>query len=374
MMKKFFILLFALLTGLCIVMLASCEENDSFDKDADRVADANHVHDFSVKKSERYFLKEDGACTSPDTYYYSCECGEKGTETFTDGNPEGHKFDLKSTDDKYLKSLGDCTKRASYYYACSACGAVGEEVFVLDYGFFECRGDDVCTGCGGTVGLNYTLMNDKGEYYSVDWDDARDKNKKEIIIPAYYKGKPVTKINACAFENYESLEKVTIPNTVTDIGLKAFANCKLLKTVVMSDKLQKIESEAFYKCESLASVELNEGLENIGYAAFAGTAIKTITVPSSVTDINSDAFADCKELTSVEIFGDIYTIKDYVFNNCTKLESVTISKGIKVIKDDAFRNASAIKEVIYKGTQNEWKNVEHEDRNWYSGATVKYQP
>ncbi len=47
-----------------------------------------HVYDRQVV-SERY-LAADATCTEPAKYYFSCECGEMGTETFESGIATGH--------------------------------------------------------------------------------------------------------------------------------------------------------------------------------------------------------------------------------------------------------------------------------------------
>ena len=49
-----------------------------------------HTHDFTVQKAEENYLKSAADCKNPTSYYYSCECGEKGSESFTSGSPLGH--------------------------------------------------------------------------------------------------------------------------------------------------------------------------------------------------------------------------------------------------------------------------------------------
>ena len=66
---------------------------------------------------------------------------ESGERTFTCQNcwavhvetisPLGHAFDQQNTDEAYLKTEATCTSRAVYYYSCS-CGEIGSETF--DYG------------------------------------------------------------------------------------------------------------------------------------------------------------------------------------------------------------------------------------------------
>ncbi len=82
-----------------------------------------HTHVYGIQDTNPKYLKSYAKCTTPATYYYSCKCGAKGTETFTRGEPIGHSFLAESLiEDKYLKSPATCTTPATYYYACFACG------------------------------------------------------------------------------------------------------------------------------------------------------------------------------------------------------------------------------------------------------------
>ena len=49
-----------------------------------------HQHVFDVKNTGDYYIAESRNCIHGTLYYYSCECGEKGTETFEIGDVEPH--------------------------------------------------------------------------------------------------------------------------------------------------------------------------------------------------------------------------------------------------------------------------------------------
>ena len=53
-------------------------------------ASAEHI--FDQQNTDAKYLKAAATCTSPAEYYYSCICGEKGTETFLYGEAKGHTF------------------------------------------------------------------------------------------------------------------------------------------------------------------------------------------------------------------------------------------------------------------------------------------
>ena len=74
-----------------------------------------HTYDQMIASSA--YLASNATCTSPATYYYSCTCGAKGTQTFTYGSALGHT------------ASGSYGKDANYHWnVCSRCGAKGELV------------------------------------------------------------------------------------------------------------------------------------------------------------------------------------------------------------------------------------------------------
>ncbi len=92
-MKK--VLLTLVLILALITCLASCEW--LFPSTPD-VPDHEHAFDRQVATDE--YKASDATCLQPASYYYSCTCGKKGTDTFTDGAALGHSFsDELSYDD-----------------------------------------------------------------------------------------------------------------------------------------------------------------------------------------------------------------------------------------------------------------------------------
>ena len=51
-----------------------------------------HTHEFNEMVSTDTFLNTPATCTQKATYFYSCACGEKGTETFESGEMAQHNF------------------------------------------------------------------------------------------------------------------------------------------------------------------------------------------------------------------------------------------------------------------------------------------
>ncbi len=91
-------------------------------------SDGGHEHTFDQEKVSAEFLKEEATCLSGAVYFKSCTCGEKGTETFTSGDPVAHTFDREVANETTLKSAATCTDAAVYYKTC-VCGEKGTETF-----------------------------------------------------------------------------------------------------------------------------------------------------------------------------------------------------------------------------------------------------
>ena len=149
----------------------------------------------------------------------------------------------------------------------------------------------------------------------------------------------LTSIGDGAFNWCESLESITIPDSVTSIGEGAFCCCAKLTSITIPDGVKSIGNHAFAGCSALESITIPDSVLNIGDSAFAEcTALESITIPDSVLSIGYSAFEGCTALKNITIPGSVLSIGDNAFKECTALESATISEGVKSIGDNAFYN------------------------------------
>lgn len=75
-----------------------------------------HTHSFTEKNTDAKYLKSAATCKASAEYYYSCSCGEKGTETFKLGEKLAHNFKTE------WSSNGE-----KHWHECSLCGEKKEE-------------------------------------------------------------------------------------------------------------------------------------------------------------------------------------------------------------------------------------------------------
>ena len=103
---------------------------------------APHVFDQKVATAE--YLASEATCTQKATYYYSCVCGEKGTETFEHGELAEHTaVEISAVE-------ATCTQSGMTAGSkCSVCGEIlvaPEEIASL--GHVDENGDELCDRCG----------------------------------------------------------------------------------------------------------------------------------------------------------------------------------------------------------------------------------
>ena len=93
---------------------AKCDRCDETDTVEDINSKLNHSYTEQIVSDE--YLAAPATCTETAKYYYSCSCGEKGTETFTSGNALGHEFTNYVSDNN-----ATCTKDATKTAKCDRC-------------------------------------------------------------------------------------------------------------------------------------------------------------------------------------------------------------------------------------------------------------
>ena len=94
----------------------------------------NCVFDKKILQDE--YLAISATCQTPAEYYYSCECGRTGEETFKSGIFSLCKYTQEVVSDEYLKTEATCTTPAVYYKSCEICGKRGPHFQTFKYG--EC--------------------------------------------------------------------------------------------------------------------------------------------------------------------------------------------------------------------------------------------
>ena len=166
-MKKRFALRIYLLLALLLPLfvMTACEDpvcqhrdaddNSLCDKCNESYTDGEdiHIHRYTEENTDAEYVAAAADCENAASYFYSCVCGEKGTETFYYGEPNGHSYTVESTDAEYFAADKDCEHGESYFYSCS-CGKAGTDVFYR----------------GEPKEHSYTVESTDAEYFAADRD------------------------------------------------------------------------------------------------------------------------------------------------------------------------------------------------------------
>ncbi len=144
--------LLAIVGAICTVFaFAGCKES--------------HEHSFIQEVQHTDYLKSEASCGVAETYYKSCECGEKGTETFTVGEPTGlHEFNgehyVQAENNQHKEKCANCSE-TNEAEDCKAAAYTG-----------SCIEDVVCE-CGRVV-----LEKQASHSVASEWSQAGVKHWK----------------------------------------------------------------------------------------------------------------------------------------------------------------------------------------------------
>lgn len=194
----------------------------------------------------------------------------------------------------------------------------------------------------------------------------------EIVLPEELDGTVIAGISADTFYNCDTLEKITIPASITAIGESAFFDCDNLKEFAVAegnetyyaqdgvlfrkkddclmayppalpatsytvpDGVQELYYAAFAKCTNLQEIQLPDGLQYIDDWVFAYDTFSSISIPDSVVEICDYAFAYCENVTKWTLPAELTYIGNAAFANCTGMTEVVLPTGLATIGQAAF--------------------------------------
>ncbi len=397
--KLSFIFLFALCAVGCIIAFTACGDNDK----------SHHfshtVHIYQKQVAEPAYLKSDADCTHRAVYYYSCECGKKGTKTFEAGEPK-HNY-TETVADKYKKSDATCAQKAVYYKSCADCGKKGMKTFQAgeptgnhDYTaetvteYYKVSNADCihkavyyksCAVCGakGTetfetgrpTGIHkYTNEIVADEYKLSDATCTQKAVYYEFCISCGIKGTETFETGDFGAHKYDSNNVCMVCSKhKPSEGLSYFVNgdyavVKGIGTctdseIYIADTYQgkpvtDISESAFRYCSGLTSVNIPNSVTWIGGSVFRYcSGLTSITIPNSVTWISSYAFGGCSGLTSITIPDSVTIIDNYAFEDCSGLTSITIPKSIISIYAGAFSGCNGLENITVESGNSEYHSA-----------------
>ena len=116
-MKKFAVKSFALVLALLMLTALFPLSALASDTGEETGGEGGHVCVYDQQNTADAYLAAAADCTSPALYFYSCVCGQAGTDTFSFGTALGHDFSVVVT------ALDPSCTEAGYsaHLKCSRC-------------------------------------------------------------------------------------------------------------------------------------------------------------------------------------------------------------------------------------------------------------
>ena len=130
--------------------------------------------------------------------------------------------------------------------------------------------------------------------------------------------------------------------------------------------IKSIKERAFAGCKSLTAVSLPSTVTTIGLYAFQScVGLTEVTIPATVINIGYGAFYNCGFLSSVKVEKDsvLKTIEQAAFGFCMNLQTIVIPASVTSIGKDAFQKCSSLKEINYRGTEEQWNEIDIDETN-----------
>jgi len=245
-------------------------------------------------------------------------------------------------------------------------------------------------------GVIYELNGD-GTAYTVTgtYDTAAD-----VVIPATFKGLPVTaigygafwgctemltlafegnitEVDTYAFRECDNLTSVTVPPSVTKMGLGVFEECTHLDIVFCLLPSQPDGWNEYWKTGCDAEVYWGEGIsvDGVYYEANADGTEYTVVdyaggsqlvIPDTyygvpVTRIASNALADYDHIETAVIGSNVREIKKRAFAGCTALTRIVIPTAVTSMGSEVFNSCTSLTSILCghaskpEGWNDDWK-------------------
>ena len=293
-----------------------------------RVYCPDDVHSFEEIIKDEY-LASVATCINRAEYYKSCECGEKGAETFAYGEPSNHTRDSN--------------------HKCTVCGHIGG--YCVDW-----EGNE--TGVEWKLDQNGTLtISGQGQMgdYDTDWIDDTYTEWKTDAPWFYYRDMIVSlvieagvkSIGENAFYGCNKLESVQIAEGIEKISFRAFMDCTSLREIVIPNSVTVLGTAVFSRCTSLTKVTLPKGITSLSGNLFSECSnLIDVDIPDTVTQIGSSAFWGCSNLEEITIPDSVIQIGGHAFSQCVSLKNIAIPDGVTEITARTFYGCSSLKTVV----------------------------
>lgn len=156
----------------------------------------------------------------------------------------------------------------------------------------------------------------------------------------------VKSLQADAFNECKSLEKVVIGSKLDSIPYDCFASCVALKDITFPPTLKRIGRFAFMECNSLDSIMIPEGVEALEGYCFGKCegAVKAV-IPESVVEFGDGVLGACTKLTDVKLPSHLTVLPEFTFGYCASLQEYEVGDKVEKLGNEAFKYCLGLKSI-----------------------------
>ena len=341
-----------------------------------------HSHSFTQKVTSIEYLASAATCTQRAKYYYSCECGMKGSTTFDYGDLGSHTFDKAWTYDQsnhWHKST--CShpvkdSEAPHNFVNNICVVCNYDRTVKVSSILL-NNSSLTLEIGETYTLVATVLPRNATNTNIIWSTSSSDVIKvnngnitavgsgtaivtasidnisatcSVTVNDPYKEYTFKTIgNTCTLVAYTgTATTVEIPSEynnkpVTAIGEKAFYDCAQITKIILPDTIKEIGVEAFGYCISLTEIQIPACIR-LREMAFVGcTSLSEITLPNGLVSIGAFPFSQCSSLKTVNIMSG--TIPNNVFQGNTFVKEIFLGTDVTAVAQNAFLGCTALEKL-----------------------------
>ena len=312
-----------------------CGESYTDGKDIDDGEPIPHSHSFTVKNIDDKYISSAADCSNAAVFWYSCACGEKGTETFTSGTPLGHD------EQPHAAKSPDCTNFGwDAYVTCSRCDystysqkpALGHTEIIDDAVAADCTNTGltegkhcdtcgevlvpqqivgagghnyvagVCSGCGDELLTGNVMYNAQKTAVSVN----------DVLTPELFSA-------YCLYSNGQNATVTLTVNGTQTAG--STIDIRLSVTTTKESKQVTLRDIKVYGMPTL-------------------TVDDTVTAINVYNDLNAEKFS----AVGTDSFGDEAEVSVYIDKNYTVGEIVTVTvSATDVAGNETVKNINNVK-------------------------------
>lgn len=157
-----------------------------------------------------------------------------------------------------------------------------------------------------------------------------------------------------AFYYNNTVENLSLGETVKWNGSGQFSGCSKLTNISISNGITSIPEGCFRECSSINNVILPDSVTELGESVFSGcTSLKNITLSKNLKAVPSYCFSKCAfESFLIPDDSAIETLGNALFQNCGNLTSVYIGNNVKTIGSGCFYGANSLATIRINQKEN----------------------